>query len=98
MSFEEKILVCRDCGRDFPFTTGEQEFHAEKGFTNLPGRCLECRQANKRASGRNQGYQRSDREMFSVTCSACGRETQVPFNPTGDRPVYCSDCFRSQRN
>lgn len=98
MSFEDKILTCKDCGNEFVFTSGEQEFYAEKGFTNLPGRCLECRQERKRSSGRSQGaYQRLERQMYTVICSSCGRETQVPFNPRGDRPVYCSDCFRSQR-
>jgi len=35
--------------------------------------------------------------MFSATCSSCGREAQVPFRPSGAKPVYCSDCFTSQR-
>ncbi len=37
------------------------------------------------------------REMFTATCSSCGREARVPFRPTNGKPVYCSDCFRSQR-
>ena len=37
------------------------------------------------------------REMFAATCSSCGREAKVPFRPTNGKPVYCSDCFRSQR-
>lgn len=40
--------------------------------------------------GRND---RGDRQMFNVVCSNCGKDCQVPFNPTGDKPVYCSDCF-----
>ena len=36
--------------------------------------------------------------MFSVTCSACGNEARVPFQPRGDKPVYCSDCFSKQRS
>ncbi len=46
------------------------------------------------------GYgQRSSgpREMFSATCSSCGKEAKVPFRPTNGKPVYCSDCFRTQR-
>lgn len=50
---EDKTLKCKDCGQDFVFTAGEQEFYAEKGFANEPTRCQPCRQANKRA--RNQG-------------------------------------------
>jgi CxxC-x17-CxxC domain-containing protein len=37
------------------------------------------------------------REMFAATCSGCGREAKVPFKPTNGKPVYCSDCFRTQR-
>jgi CxxC-x17-CxxC domain-containing protein len=44
------------------------------------------------------GYERREREMFSATCSECGNEARVPFQPRGDRPVYCSDCFSKQRN
>ena len=39
-----------------------------------------------------------DRPMFDATCSNCGKETQVPFQPSGDRPVYCNDCFRKMRS
>ena len=39
------------------------------------------------------GYGRSERQMTQVTCSNCGKPAQVPFVPSGDRPVYCNDCF-----
>jgi len=87
---QDKTLVCRECGNEFVFTSGEQDFYAEKGFENEPSRCPECRQ-KRRQSGRQQ------RQMYSVVCSACGAETEVPFKPTGDRPVYCSECFQKQR-
>ncbi|MGI6647552.1 MAG: zinc-ribbon domain containing protein [Bacillota bacterium] len=92
MEFEDKVLQCRDCGNDFVFTVGEQEFYAEKGFQNLPARCPECRR-NRRGQA-NRSFN-SEREMFDVICSSCGCETQVPFKPRGDRPVYCWNCFRS---
>ena len=44
---KDKTIVCKDCGNEFVFTVGEQEFYAEKGFTNEPVRCKECR-ANKK--------------------------------------------------
>lgn len=44
---EDKTLVCKDCGREFVWTVGEQEFYAQKGFENEPTRCPECRRANK---------------------------------------------------
>ncbi len=96
MSFQEKSLQCSDCGANFTFTTEEQEFFASKGFTNEPKRCPSCRQARKterNGSGTgNYGY-KSQRQMFPATCAQCGKETQVPFQPRGDKPVYCSDCY-----
>lgn len=93
---QDKTLTCRDCGADFVFTASEQDFFAEKGFTNEPGRCPECRAARKQNSGFG-GRSRQPREMHPAVCAACGKDTQVPFRPSGDRPVYCSDCF-SQNN
>ena len=89
--FEDRILTCRDCGREFVFTGSEQEFFAAKGFTNTPGRCPECRAARKQ-----YGHGR-EREMFPAVCAACGHDTEVPFQPRGDRPVYCRDCFSQNR-
>ena len=43
------------------------------------------------------GYGRSERTIYSAVCSECGQEARVPFQPRGDRPVYCSDCFSRQR-
>lgn len=112
MSYADKTITCRDCGMDFVFTAGEQEFYAQKGFTNEPSRCPSCRQQRKGSGGgrsssygeRSGGYgerdsysSRGPREMHSAVCAACGRETQVPFLPRGDKPVYCSDCFQQQR-
>jgi len=93
MTFEDRTLVCRECGKEFSFSASEQEFYAEKGFQNDPARCPECRAANKR---RRNGA-RGDREMFTVTCAECGVETQVPFRPTEDRPVYCRDCYQKMK-
>ncbi|MDR3592001.1 MAG: zinc-ribbon domain containing protein [Negativicutes bacterium] len=92
---QDKTLTCRECGADFVFTASEQDFFAEKGFTNEPGRCPECRAARKQSGG--FGRNRAPREMHPAVCAACGKDTQVPFRPSGDRPVYCSDCF-SQHN
>lgn len=90
---QDKTLTCRDCGAEFVFTAAEQDFYAEKGFTNEPGRCPDCRRARKQ-NGRNG---RQQREMYPAICAECGKETQVPFRPSGDRPVYCSDCFNKNR-
>ncbi|GAB6179675.1 zinc-ribbon domain containing protein [Desulfotomaculum defluvii] len=97
--YQDKTLTCKDCGVDFAFTASEQEFYAEKGFTNEPGRCPECRAARKAQNNRgNGGFNRRERQMFDTICSACGKETQVPFQPRGDKPVYCRDCFRPRNN
>jgi CxxC-x17-CxxC domain-containing protein len=96
MAFEDKTLKCKDCGCDFIFTVGEQEFYAEKGFENEPARCRDCRTARKRSRDGGE-YQTSQREMHEVICAECGVTTQVPFKPRNDRPVYCRDCFNNHR-
>lgn len=93
---EDKTLVCRECGNEFAFTASEQEFYAEKGFQNEPGRCPECR-ANRRSTGGGGNFRGGERQMYEVTCSECGKPAQVPFKPTGDKPVYCRDCFSARR-
>ena len=91
MAFEDRTLVCKDCGKDFIFSAGEQEFYAEKGFQNEPGRCHECREAKRHSRDAGQ----SGRKMYDVVCAKCGKTTQVPFEPKLDRPVYCRDCFNT---
>ena len=95
MDYEDKTLTCQECGQPFVFSADDQSYHALKGFTNEPKRCTSCRQA--RRSDRNGGYGQDLREMHSVVCAECGKDTTVPFRPRGDRPVYCSDCFSRQR-
>jgi CxxC-x17-CxxC domain-containing protein len=131
--YSDKNLTCADCGQEYVFTASEQDFYAQRGFTE-PRRCPSCRASRKAArnsdgggggsssygsygagggysAGGSGGYggggggggggygsrDRGPREMFAATCSSCGREAQVPFRPTSGKPVYCSDCFRSQR-
>jgi len=136
--YNDKNLTCADCGQEFVFTASEQDFYAQRGFTE-PRRCPSCRASRKAArnaegggssygggggggysssggyssggyssgagsygggGGGGSGYgerDRGPREMFAATCSSCGKEAQVPFRPTSGKPVYCSDCFRSQR-
>ncbi len=88
MAFKDKTLTCGDCGREFTFTAGEQEFYQSRGLLNEPRRCPECRTARRseRRGGRYGG-------SYSVVCASCGVETTVPFEPTEGRPVYCKDCY-----
>lgn len=94
MAFEDKTLVCKDCGKEFIFSAGEQEFYHEKGFENEPARCRDCRDKRRRS---REG-DREPRQMYTVICADCGRETQIPFEPKDDRPVYCRDCFNRRRD
>ncbi|MFC2072142.1 CxxC-x17-CxxC domain-containing protein [Chloroflexota bacterium] len=96
MSFEDKSLQCSDCGATFTFSVEEQELFQSRGYVNEPKRCPSCRQARKSERFGNSGYG-APRQMFPVTCAECGKDTEVPFEPRGDRPVYCSDCYRKVR-
>jgi|SRR5579872_1475024 len=102
--YQDENLNCVDCSRQFVFSAGEQEFYAMKGFQNKPNRCPDCRAARKaqgggRAGGGGGGGRGGfggQREMFKATCSQCGGVAEVPFQPRGDKPVYCRDCFASR--
>lgn len=95
MDFQDKTLVCRDCGKEFTWTASEQDFYQKKGFTNEPVRCPDCRALKKQRM--NEGRGMGPRQSFEITCAQCGRKDTVPFQPKGDRPVLCRDCFRSKR-
>ena len=88
--YEDKTLVCKECGKEFIFSAGEQEFYASKGFVNEPQRCKACRDAKKNAA-------KPARELFTTTCARCGKEAKVPFQPSNDRPVYCSECYAEMK-
>ena len=105
MTYQDKSLQCADCGATFSFTAQEQEFFATKGYTNEPKRCPACRTARKaqqsgsdggsyRSGGYNNSYSSGPRQMYAIKCATCGKDAQVPFEPRGDKPVYCSDCYR----
>lgn len=107
MPISDVTLICRDCGNRFVFTAGEQQYYATHGLSHQPSRCTTCRAARKAngasgglfggpSGGSNDGP-RAPREMHAVICSACGRETEVPFQPTAGKPVYCRDCYEDHR-
>lgn len=98
MALQDQNLVCRDCGKNFVWTASEQEFYQSKGFDNAPVRCPDCRQARKmQRGGGNDRYSQGPRQSFEITCAKCGRKDTVPFEPRGDKPVLCRDCFRQQK-
>jgi len=108
----DTTLTCRDCGQAFTFTSGEQDFYASRGFSEPSrcADCRAARKAQRdggssygsygSSSSYGGGYSsdggRAPREMFSATCSSCGQEAKVPFQPSGDKPVYCSSCFQQR--
>lgn len=108
MAFNDRELTCRDCGGPFIFTAGEQEFYATKGLQHDPVRCPSCRQQRKmlRPEDREEVQRfgvysswggRTPRQLHVASCAQCGKMTEVPFVPRGDRPVYCSDCYNDIR-
>jgi CxxC-x17-CxxC domain-containing protein len=102
MGFQDKTLHCADCDMDFTFDVQEQELFASRGYTNEPKRCPSCREARKSqrtggSSYSSNSYSSRSRQMFPATCAQCGKDTEVPFEPHSDRPVYCSDCYNKIR-
>jgi CxxC-x17-CxxC domain-containing protein len=89
--FVDRQLVCRECGKGFVFSAGEQQFFHAKGLQHEPGRCPECRAAQK--ARLSPLPERPAREYFTAVCAACGGPALLPFQPRNDRPVYCSSCY-----
>ncbi len=92
--YQDKTLICKDCGAEFIWSAGEQEFFAQKGFDKPPTRCPEDR---KKRRNEKQGAAPSTgpKPLFDITCANCGKTGQVPFEPTSAR-ILCADCFRAQ--
>jgi CxxC-x17-CxxC domain-containing protein len=99
MSYTDKTLTCRECGQQFVWTTGEQEFYASRGLLHQPSRCPTCRRARKMAAvGESAAaFERPVRQMYAAVCDNCGKQAMVPFQPTSGKPVYCSECFEQVR-
>lgn len=100
MVFQDRTLVCAECSDSFSFSADDQRYHMEKGYTD-PKRCPNCRQQRRSqggGGGGGGGYGGGgSRQMYPVVCADCGNNTEVPFQPTGARPVYCNDCFQKHR-
>lgn len=89
--YQDKTLICVECGKEFIWTAGEQEFFAEKGFSNQPKRCKDCRNARTKNL-------KPPREMYDAVCASCGKPCKVPFRPTEGRPIYCKECFAKMKD
>lgn len=93
---KDQKLICRDCGNEFDFSAGEQQFFASRGFPP-PSRCPNCRkqkrQERKDGSFNNAQTSQAPAGNFEIVCSQCGKKTQVPFRPRNPKGVLCAECF-----
>ncbi len=115
MSGSDLLLMCSDCGQEFVFTAGEQQFFQERGYSS-PRRCKPCRQAKQSSGGGGGGGHSAAHSHHegggytagsgagagmssgtTVVCASCGQTTTVPFEPRGDRPVYCKSCYKPKQ-
>lgn len=96
--FQDKTLTCSDCGQQFTFTGSEQLAFAQKGL-KAPSSCAFCRAARRIASGTRNSAPAfgSEHPMYPAVCADCGKQTSVPFEPRGGRPVYCRDCYQDHQ-
>ena len=94
--FQDKNILCIDCGEEFVWSNGEQIFFRDKGLTNPPKRCKNCKQAkNDRlaAVSAAQAAGVKQRIEVAVHCARCHSYTTVPFYPSQGRPVFCRSCY-----
>ena len=108
MTYNDRTLNCVDCGVEFIHSAADQEYYQQKGFVSEPKRCTSCR-ASRRAAATPATTSATSAARAATSaattartvstsrsiCSSCGNQAQVPFKPRMDRPVYCSDCFRT---
>jgi CxxC-x17-CxxC domain-containing protein len=87
--FENEPSRCLDCRAVRKAARGESGGGYGGGYSSGGGGY---------SSGGGGGYGRQERQMYSATCSTCGQEARVPFQPRGDKPVYCSNCFTPKQS
>lgn len=86
--FADKNLTCRDCGKQFTFTAGEQEFYQSRGFS-APTRCADCRAARKASQGSGGSYgSRSDSGRSSYGSSSGGYGSSRSSSSRGGSSDY----------
>ena len=97
----DEIIKCIDCGLEFVWTSGEQEFFRDKNLKNPPKRCKGCKQAkNQRIAAVVNAHAAGIKQKIEVAveCAKCGVSTTVPFYPSQGRPIYCRSCFLAMQN
>lgn len=96
MSEQDQKLTCRDCGKEFVFSAGEQQFFSSRGF-NPPSRCSDCRKKKKNAPKTSAPeHYTAPSGNYEIKCSKCGKITQVPFQPRNPEGVLCASCFEAK--
>ncbi|MBV9278933.1 MAG: zinc-ribbon domain containing protein, partial [Chloroflexi bacterium] len=83
--YTDRALTCVQCGNEFTFSADDQQYHSDRGYQD-PKRCPSCRAERRSSQGggfsssssSRGGYGRPERQMYSATCSRCGREAMVP--------------------
>jgi CxxC-x17-CxxC domain-containing protein len=114
MDYVDKTLVCSDCQAEFVHSAAAQQRYAERGFASDPKRCPTCRDKRKSErtggggeggaprprgpGGGSGGASRPPRQFYQVVCAECGKQTEVPFKPMANRPVYCRTCYMTKKN
>ena len=97
--YENKVLICKDCGSPVRFHGPRPDVLRGKGFREraaaLP-RLPDRAQVAAQRRGAPRRVRGGTREMFDAVCAQCGENTTVPFRPRGDRPVYCRSCYTAQ--
>ena len=97
MTYVDKILTCRDCGADFPFTAFEQEFYDLNSFSYEIEHCRECRRKRQQPAMAvvRDGLRatRAPRPMKDASCFVCGKSTPISFAPRFGKTVYCPECY-----
>ncbi|MFH1854970.1 MAG: zinc-ribbon domain containing protein [bacterium] len=84
-TIEDKVLTCRTCQKEFPWSKQEQRYYEKKGFKKQPQKCSDCRdKANKL---RNEN-------MFYIHCGLCKKDAAMITPPPKDRVAICDDCYK----
>ena len=84
--------VCSVCSKEFEISEEEKDIYFRMEFSNAPRRCRICRGAE----GALKSAVKPEKIMYNAICDKCGKEAQLPFKPSGDKPVFCKVCFTAK--
>lgn len=92
-------LQCKDCGKEFVFSAGEQEFYKSHNL-RPPIRCQDCRKRKKAGLQKPAANEFSQKQnlktgtaQYEIVCSSCNKTTKVPFKPRNPVGILCAECF-----